>query len=104
MGYEGYPEFQKTLEEWVKGQLHSVQRIGATYGNSSQSEIINSVLTSDIEKINDTLLNLDPNAFETAISAIIKAENIYILGLRSCEPLAEFLAFYLNRYSGLEIR
>ena len=39
---------------------------------------------------------MEPNAFETEISAIIKAENIYILGLISCEPLAEFLAFYLN--------
>lgn len=96
IGYEGYPEFQKALEEWVKGQLNSVQKIGVKYGKSTQSEILTSVLSSDIEKIQDTILNLDPNAFETAVNTILEAKNIYVVGLRSCEPLARFLHFYLN--------
>ena len=100
IGYEGYPEFQKALEEWVKGQLNSVQKIGVKYGGRSQSEILTSVLNSDIEKIQDTILNLDPNAFEMAVNIILEAKNIYIVGLRSCEPLARFLHFYLNMIRG----
>ena len=96
IGYEGYPEFQAALEEWVRSQFNAVQRIGAKYGRSSQSEILNSVLGSDIEKIQDTIQNLDPVAFETAVDIILHAKNIYIIGIRSCEPLAEFLSFYLN--------
>ncbi len=100
LGYDGYPEFQKALEEWVKGQLNSVQKIGVKYGKSTQSEILTSVLTADMEKIQDTIENLDPVAFETAINIILEAKDIYIVGLRSCEPLADFLHFYLNMIRG----
>lgn len=100
LGYEGYPEFQKALEEWVKGQLNSVQKIGVKYGRSTQSEILTSVLTADMEKLQDTIENLDPVAFETAIDIILEAKDIYIVGLRSCEPLADFLHFYLNMIRG----
>lgn len=96
IGYAGYPEFQEALEEWVRSQFNAVQRIGVKYGKSSQSEILNSVLGADIEKIQDTIQNLDPVAFEAAVDIILQAKNIYIIGIRSCEPLAEFLSFYLN--------
>lgn len=100
IGYEGYPEFQKALENWVKDKLSAVQKIGVKYGHSSQSEILSSVLTADIEKIQDTIANLDANAFEMAVSAILEAENVYVIGLRSCAPLADFLHFYLNMVRG----
>ena len=53
LGYEGYPEFQEALEEWVKNKLNAVQKVGAKYGNSTQAEVLQSVLTADIEKIQD---------------------------------------------------
>lgn len=100
IGYEGYPEFQKALEEWVKNKLNTVQKIGAKYGRSSQSEILNSVLSADIEKIQDTIVNMDTAAFETAVNIILEAKTIYIVGMRSCEPLADFLHFYLHMIRG----
>ncbi len=100
LGYDGYPEFQKGLEEWVKDKINSVQKMGVKYGNSTQSEILTSVMNADMEKIQDTIVNLDPAAFETAVDTILEAENIYIIGLRSCEPLADFLQFYLNMIRG----
>lgn len=93
LGYEGYPEFQDALEDWVKNKLNSVQKMGAKYGKSTQSEILNSVLNSDIEKIKDTIVNLDAAAFEAAVDIILEAKNIYLVGVRSCEPLADFLHF-----------
>lgn len=100
LDYEGYPEFQEALAEWVKTKLNSVQNIGAKYGKSSQSEILTSVLQSDIEKIEDTLEHVDLQAFEAAVDIILGAKHIYIIGLRSCKPLAEFLHFYLNMIRG----
>jgi len=100
IGYDGYPEFQKALEDWVKGQLNSVQRVGVKYAGRSQSEILTSVLTADIEKIQDTIVNLDPDSFAMAIDIILNSKNVYIMGIRSCEPLASFLHFYLNMVRG----
>lgn len=100
IGYDGYPELQKALEEWVKDKINSVQKMGVKYGGSTQSEILTSVMNADMEKIQDTISNLDPVAFETAVDTILEVENIYIIGLRSCEPLADFLQFYLNMIRG----
>lgn len=96
LDYEGYPEFQEALAEWVKNKLNSVQKIGAKYGKSTQSEILTSVLGADMEKIDDTIDHVDPQAFEAAVDIILNARHVYIIGLRSCKPLAEFLHFYLN--------
>ena len=96
LGYDGFPDFQSCLASWVKNRMNNVQKIGAKYGNSSQSQIIDSVLKGDRERINDTLTELDPNAFEAAIDALLQAKKVYITGIRACAPLAEFLAFYLN--------
>lgn len=100
LGYDGYPEFQKALEEWVKSKWNSLQQMGAKYGNSSQSEILTSVIRADMEKMEDTIHNLDPAAFETAVSSILEAKHVYVIGLRRCEPLASFLSFYLSMIRG----
>lgn len=96
LGYKGYPDFQRALEELVRNKLNSVQRMEVTYGRISQSEILESVLQSDAERIKETLGIIDGNAFEMAVDTILHAEKIYIVGIRSCAPLASFLAFYLN--------
>lgn len=96
LGYKGYPGFQKALEELVRTKLNSIQRMEVTYGRIAQSEILESVLHSDIDKIKLTLANIDQNAFEIAVDTILNARKIYIIGIRSCAPLAEFLKFYLN--------
>ena len=100
LGYDGYPEFQRKLAEWVKNKLNVVQKVNSKYGKSSQTELLHSVLTSDMEKISDTLQSMDPIAFEAAVNVILEAKTIYIVGIRSCEPLAEFLSFYLNMIRG----
>lgn len=96
LGYKGYPEFQKALEEMVRNKLNSIQRLEVTYGRISQSHILETVLQSDQEKIKDTLEHIDEHAFELAVDTIIKAKHIYIVGIRSCAPLAAFMAFYFN--------
>ena len=100
IGYNGYPEFQRDLEDWVQNKINSVQKIGAKYGRSTQSEILTSVLQADMEKLQDTIERIDPTAFETAVDIILEAKTVYVMGVRSCEPLAEFLNFYLNMIRG----
>lgn len=96
LGYKGYPGFQKALEELVRNKLNSIQRMEVTYGRISQSEILATVLQSDIDKIKLTLAGIDQKVFELAIDTILNAKRIYVIGIRSCAPLAAFLTFYLN--------
>jgi DNA-binding MurR/RpiR family transcriptional regulator len=96
LGYRGYPEFQKALEELVRNKLNSIQRMEVTYGRISQSKILDTVLQSDAEKIKSTMEQIDQNAFESALDIILNAKHIYIVGIRSCAPLASFMSFYFN--------
>lgn len=96
LGFDGYPEFQKSLSELVRNRLNSIQRMEYTYERIDKSEILSSVLTSDAEKIHQTLNEIDREAFDNAVDTIAGASKIYVIGIRSCAPLASFLAFYLN--------
>ncbi len=100
LGFDGFPDFQSVLADWVKNKLNTVSKMGAKYGGSSQSEILVDVLQADMEKIGDTIEQVDSIAFETAVDSIIKAKTVYVVGLRTCEPLADFLSFYLNMIRG----
>ncbi|MCD8046282.1 MAG: MurR/RpiR family transcriptional regulator [Clostridiales bacterium] len=96
LGYRGYPEFHRTLEEHVRNKLNSIQRMDVTCERISQSEVLESVLRSDAEKIKHTIEQINQEAFELALDIIMNAEHIYVVGIRSCVPLAGFLSFYLN--------
>ena len=100
IGYAGYPEFQMDLVAWVQDRMNSVQQIGKKYEGNSQSEIVNSVISADIEKLQHTLTNLDVAAFESATDILISAKHVYVVGVRSCAPLAAFLTFYLQQIRG----
>ena len=96
LGYKGYPEFQRALEELVRTKLNSIQRMEVTYGRIHETEILSSVLQADMEKLKHTMEHIDYKAFEAAVDTILNARNVYIIGIRSCAPLASFLGFYLN--------
>ena len=85
LGYKGYPGFQKALEELVRNRLNSIQRMEVTYGRISQSEILETVLQSDIDKIKQTLAVIDHKAFNLAIDTILNARKIYVIGIRSLQ-------------------
>ena len=54
------------------------------------------MLNADIEKIRLTMETIEPDAFDLAVDMLNSAGHIYIVGVRSCAPLAEFLGFYLR--------
>ena len=82
--------------KFSKGQKKLVSYITDNYDKVPQSEILDTVLRADIEKIKLTMENIDHNAFELAVETILEAKSIYIVGIRSCAPLASFLGFYFN--------
>ncbi|MDD2374062.1 MAG: MurR/RpiR family transcriptional regulator [Eubacteriales bacterium] len=96
LGFEGYPHFQKELQEELKVRLTSAQRMKASFKLAGREDILGAVLQSDIEKLRRTSDKLDREQFNQAVDAILSARRIYILGVRSAAPLASFLGFYFN--------
>ncbi|MBQ2774396.1 MAG: MurR/RpiR family transcriptional regulator [Clostridia bacterium] len=96
LGYDGYPELQKNLQEVVKNRLTSVQRMEVAGANVSGGDILERSFASDIETIKATREQTSREAFNASVEAINKARHIYVLGVRSSASLASFAAFYLN--------
>ena len=96
LGYEGYSEFQRAVEELAKTKLTPNQRIDMTKQRIGKGDILEKVMHSDMNKIRYTLDKLDRNAFYKSVDAILAAKTIYIIGARSAAPLARFIAYYFN--------
>ena len=96
LGYDGYPDMQRSLQKMIRNRLTSVQRIEVTNDRLGDQDLLSMVLQSDIEKIRLTLEELDRDSFEKAVDAIVSARKLYIIGVRSCAAMATFLSFYFN--------
>ena len=97
VGFEGYPQLQRALQELIRNRLTAVQRMEVTSEQMGEHDILSKVLTMDIEKIRRTLEEQSNEGFEAAADSIIAAKNIYILGIRSSAALAQFMSFYFNQ-------
>ena len=96
LGYDGYPSMQKALQEMVVNRLTAAQRIEVTNDRMVGQNVLSMVLQSDMEKLRQTGETVDRDAFEAAVNAVLGAERVYIIGVRSAAPLANFLGYYLN--------
>lgn len=96
IGFEGYPQLQRALQEMIRSRLTTVQRMEATNDQISGGDVLGKVLSLDIEKIRRTMEETSREDFNHAVEAIVAAENIYIMGVRSASAIASFLNFYFN--------
>lgn len=95
LGFDGYPAMQKALQEMVVNRLTSVQRIGVANSRIGKQDILTSVIHSDMEKLRQTAEIVSRSDFLSAVDEILKARKVYIIGVRSTAPLANFLGYYL---------
>lgn len=96
LGYDGYPRLQQAMQEMIKNRLTSVQRVEVAYSRIGNSDVLDTVMTQDANKIKRTLEETSKEDFYSAVEKIINAEKIYIVAARSSYFLAEFLGFYLK--------
>ena len=97
LGYEGYPEMQKALQELIRGRLTSIQRIQASHEQiSGREDILGTVMQRDMDALHAAIDQLDRSAFNAVVDKLMKAKHIYILGVRSSAYLAGYLHFYFH--------
>lgn len=96
LGYEGYPELQKAMQEMIRSKLTSVQRMEVTSARIGDADVLDSVLNQDIDKIRRTLEETSHEEFYHAVDAIIGARRVYIVSARSSAALGSFLGYYFN--------
>ena len=96
LGYDGYPHLPRALQEMIRNKLTSVQRMEVAGDRMGGRDVLQTVLHADTDMIRVTLDEIDRDAFQGAVDALMGAKRIYILGVRSSSALASFLGFYFN--------
>lgn len=100
IGYDGFPYLQKAMQEMIRDKLNSIQRIEVTTGRIGDSDVVESVLNQDIDKIRRTIDEVSREDFRKTVNAIINAKSIYVFGVKSASYIANFFAYYLDLIFG----
>ena len=95
MGYDGYPQLQRSLQELVSHRLTANQRFEMST-EIDPREALGVVLKSDMQNLRATMEQMDASIFEDVVKRLLSAKSIYVMGLRSAAPLAQFMGYYLN--------
>ena len=96
LGFEGYPQLQRSLQEHIKNRLTSLPRMDVTRSRIGDLDPVEGMLTQDIDKIRRTMDSVDRESFENAVNTIISAKKIFIQGAMSSGILASFMHYYLR--------
>ena len=78
-------------------RMTSIRRLEVTNNEIKKDRILDSILMADIENIKTTLEICDKDVFKNAVDTILSARKVYVIGIRSCAPLAQFLSLYLSQ-------
>lgn len=100
LGFDGYPQLQKAMQELIRSKLTTVQRIEVTRARMADNEVLDNVMAYDMANIRQTLEELPQDVFYQAVEAVVSARKVYIFGAGSCRALANFLAYYLKLLLG----
>lgn len=96
LGFDGYPQMQKAMQDMVMNRLTSVQRMEVANDRIGDQDVLSMVIQSDIEKLRQTAETVSRDDFKAAVEAILGARRVYIMGTRSTSVLASFLGHYLR--------
>ncbi len=96
LGFDGYPELQKAMQELVRSKLTILQRLDLTRSRMREEDVLHQVFTSDVHNLRHTLEELDKEVFLRGVDAIVGARQVYVFGAGSCKALAGFLTHYLK--------
>lgn len=96
LGYSGFPEMQKALQVLIKNKLTAVQRIGLDDDVNDKFKLHKKILKNEMNNMRYLYEHYDMEALDKATELILKAERVFVLGLRTSSTLSNLLGFYLD--------
>lgn len=96
LGYDGYPDMQRELQEAVWSQLSTRDRLELARAAPAGTTVLDQVLREDLDNLRATLRETSREAFQRAVDALHDARHVYLAGFRSAATVAHYLAFYLS--------
>ena len=97
LGYKGFPELRDEFQRIILRRLIPSERVAGAFGAGQDlGKIVDRVFERESRNLKDTHKALDIFNIERIVDCIVKAENKYVLGLRSSSGCAYILGRFLG--------
>ncbi|WHY68952.1 MurR/RpiR family transcriptional regulator [Neobacillus sp. SuZ13] len=100
LGFSGYAEFQKELQELLRNRVDPQTRLQVNLKEIDESDLLVRCAEKQIENIRSTMDLIDSQTLNKMMDMICSANQIYCLGSRTSKPVAQFLNQGFNRLFG----
>ena len=97
VGYDGYPELRRALQDSLRRQLDPAERLDAFTDRRVHESAIARSFQTDMKDLAATERQLDVAGLNRVVDLIARARETYILGLRSSFSLAFTFHHHLGR-------
>ena len=99
LGYSGYAELQGSLKKYLttmSAPIHMFSTVSQSEEGESREDYVQ-MMELEVRNLQTTCAMLSSDLVDQACRTLCKARNIYVIGARSCEGSARFLAYNLDR-------
>lgn len=100
LGYSGYTEFQKGLQENLRNQAAPQTRLEANIKGIKEDDLWGRYAERQFENIQNTMEMISQDSLEQTQNLIMSANRIICTSVRSGLPVAQYLTHGLNRLLG----
>lgn len=97
VGYSGYAQFQKDLQELLRNQVAPPTRLEENLKKIDKNKLLVACAEVQIANINKTVEFLTDEAIDKALNLVFNAKKIYVIGVRGSHTVAHYLYEGLNR-------
>ena len=98
LGFSGFGEFKRKVTDYVQNQANWSNQFQANLHQIQTKDAYFTVYQAELSNLQDTITNsVNRKSYDTLLSLIWEAENIYIAGMRSSSIPAQFMALGLGQ-------
>lgn len=88
LGFDGYPQLRKALQDVVRGKFSADRVIYDTEGGEMAGDLLSGAVEGDMERLRSARSHSNTVAFIRAMEAVFSAERVYVAGTASLMGLA----------------
>jgi len=98
MGYDGFASLKKDLTELIREDLTPLDKFKLLLEQPNPTpNTIEQIARNEVKNINSLLNNFDEEKFKKIVNILLKAENIFTMGLGLSTHLANLTSYMLRR-------
>ena len=97
IGFQGYSTLQQMLQNNIRNKVGLPQRLDISMERGQKAQLFTNSFKNDITNLYKTLETLQVESVALAVSMIIAARNVYLLGARACFSIAHYMAVRLGQ-------